>query len=276
MDIRQACSPTETKSFGTKELRDNYLMEGLFKTAEVTMVYSHLDRTIVAGAVPTDAPLDLIAVDQLKSENFLDRREMGIINIGGPGSVEADGVVYEMSGSECLYLPMGTKDVSFASEEASTPAKFYFISTPAHHRYETRLLTQEDANHVHLGSQADANVRTILQYIHPDVCDSCQLVMGVTKIAEGSVWNTMPCHTHDRRSEVYLYFGMAEKTRVFHFMGDPEETRHLVVANEQAILSPGWSIHSGAGTGAYGFIWSMAGDNKEFTDMDFVAMETLR
>lgn len=188
----------------------------------------------------------------------------------------ADGIPYEIANRVCLYLPMGIKEVSFSSANAETPAQFYFISTPAHHTYPAKIITAEDANYLELGTQSDANVRVLRQYIHPETCDSCQLVMGITTISDGSIWNTMPCHIHDRRSEVYLYFDMAENTRVFHFMGDPAETRHLVVKGEQAILSPGWSIHSGAGTGRYSFIWSMAGDNQDFTDMDFIEMQDLR
>lgn len=276
IEIRQVCSPAETKSFDTKELRENYLLEDVFQDGDVTMVYSHLDRTIVGGAVPTDTGLALTSCKQVGSANFLDRREIGIINIGGAGTVTADGEVFEIDALDCLYLPMGIEAVTFASNSAASPARFYFISSPAHHAYKARKITPDDANKLELGSQSDANVRVLRQYIHPDVCDSCQLVMGVTTIAEGSIWNTMPCHTHDRRSEVYLYFDMAKDTRVFHLMGEPTETRHLVVASEQAILSPGWSIHSGAGTGRYSFIWSMAGDNQDFTDMDFAPMDALR
>lgn len=276
IEIRQVCSPAETKTFDTKKLRENYLIEDIFRAGKVTMVYSHLDRTIVGGAVPTQAGLTLRSCKQVGSENFLDRREVGIVNIGGAGTITADGEVYAVDVLDCLYLPMGIEAVTFMSNSATTPAHFYFISTPAHHAHTAKKITPKDANKLELGCQSDANVRVLRQYIHPEVCDSCQLVMGITTIADGSIWNTMPCHTHDRRSEVYLYFDMTEDTRVFHLMGEPTETRHLVVANEQAILSPGWSIHSGAGTGRYSFIWSMAGDNQDFTDMDFVAMDDLR
>ncbi|PCJ94714.1 MAG: 5-dehydro-4-deoxy-D-glucuronate isomerase [Hyphomicrobiales bacterium] len=276
IDIRQVSSPLETKSFDTTQLRHNYLLQSLFLDAQITMTYSHLDRTIVGGVVPVDAHLSLVSCKQIGSPNFLDRREIGIINIGGDGTVTADGTAYDLTHTDCLYLPMGTKDVRFASAVKSNPARFYFVSTPAHHAHVAIKITAQDANRLELGSQADANVRVLRQYIHPDVCSSCQLVMGITMVEDGSVWNTMPCHTHDRRSEVYLYFDMKPDTRVIHLMGEPDETRHLVVANEQAILSPGWSIHSGVGTGRYGFIWSMAGDNQDFTDMDFVAMKDLR
>ncbi|GAA6209817.1 5-dehydro-4-deoxy-D-glucuronate isomerase [Cognatishimia sp. WU-CL00825] len=276
IDIRQVCSPAETKTFDTQKLRENYLIEAVFRDGEVTMTYSHLDRTVVGGVVPVGTELPLKSNKQIGSPNFLDRREMGIINIGAPGTITADGDSFALNGLDCLYLPMGIKDVTFESDNAANPARYYFISTPAHHTYKAQKITPRDANLLELGTQSDANVRALRQYIHPDVCDSCQLVMGITSIVDGSVWNTMPCHTHDRRSEVYLYFDMAEETPMFHFMGEPTETRHLLVTNEQAVLSPGWSIHSGAGTGRYSFIWSMAGDNQDFTDMDFVPMANLR
>ena len=276
MDIRQVCSPLETKAFDTSQLRQNYLIENLFEPGRIKMTFSHLDRTIVGGASPDGNELSLLSNKQVGSANFLDRREIGIINIGPSGRVIADGVGYDLAALECLYLPKGITDVCFVSDNPAEPAKFYFISTPAHHAYSPLKITEDMANRLELGSQSDANVRILRQYIHPDVCDSCQLVMGITTILDGSVWNTMPCHIHDRRSEVYLYFDMQQETRVFHFMGDPQETRHLVVKAGEAILSPGWSIHSGSGTGRYSFIWSMAGDNQDFTDMDFIAMEDLR
>lgn len=276
MDIRQACSPDETRGFDTTQLRANYLIESLFRSGEISMTYSHLDRTVVGSAVPQAKALSLKSEKQIGSPGFLDRREIGIVNIGGTGRVTADGTDYALARTDALYLPMGTADVTFASDDTADPARFYFVSTPAHAAHTAQKITADDAILLELGTQSDANVRKLRQYIHPDVCKSCQLVMGVTLIDDGSVWNTMPCHTHDRRSEAYLYFDMAPETRVIHLMGDPQETRHLVVGNEQAILSPGWSIHSGCGTGRYGFIWSMAGDNQDFTDMDFVDMGDLR
>ena len=276
IEIRQTSSPAELKSFDTTQLRAHYLINAIFQMGAVNMTYSHLDRTVVGGAVPGDAALKLKSCKQIGSPNFLDRREIGIVNVGAPGSVVADGEAYHLSKAECLYLPMGVVDVQFVSDAAENPARFYFVSTPAHHAYKAQKIKVEDAIKHDLGDQSDANERTLRQYIHPDICDSCQLVMGITTLVDGSVWNTMPCHTHDRRSEVYLYFDMAKDTRIFHLMGAPKETRHLVVANEQAILSPGWSIHSGVGTGSYSFIWSMAGDNQDFTDMDFVEMKDLR
>lgn len=274
--VRQAVSPAEARGFDTAALRENFLVNGLFVPGEVRATYSHLDRTIVGGVVPQGEPLPLKSEKPVGSDPFLARREMGVFNIGGAGVISLDGEEFALVATDCLYVPMGTNEVLFSSADASSPAKFYFISTPAHHRYAARKITAENANKLDLGSDADANKRVLRQYIHPDICGSCQLVMGMTVLEQGSVWNTMPCHTHDRRSEVYLYFDMAPETRVFHFMGEPQETRHLVIANEEVILSPGWSIHCGASTGRYAFIWSMGGDNQDFTDMDFVAMEDLR
>ncbi|NRB20403.1 MAG: 5-dehydro-4-deoxy-D-glucuronate isomerase [Rhodobacteraceae bacterium] len=274
--VRQVSSPAETKTFDTAQLRANYLITDIFSPGDVTMTYSHLDRTVIGGAMPTTEPLMLRSCKQIGSPNFLDRREIGIINIGGAGTVSLDGEGHHLEATDCLYVPMGVKEVLFESRDPTSPAKFYFVSTPAHHAYTAQKITAQDANLIELGTQSDANVRSLRQYIHPDICNSCQLVMGITTIKDGSIWNTMPTHTHDRRSEVYLYFDMQADTRVIHLMGEPTETRHLMVANEQAILSPGWSIHSGAGTGRYGFIWSMGGDNQDFTDMDFVAMADLR
>lgn len=276
IEVRQACSPAEAKGFGTDELRRHFLVEDLFAPGRVGMTYTHVDRAVAGGAVPTAEALPLLTSKAIGADPFLARREIGIVNIGGEGGIEADGKSYPMSAGDCLYVAMGTAAVSFVSGDAENPAKFYFISLPAHARHETRKITAEDANRLDLGSPADANVRTLRQYIHPDICLSCQLVMGITTLEQGSVWNTMPCHTHDRRSEIYLYFGMPAEARVFHFMGEPEETRHLVIANEQAVFSPGWSIHCGAGTSNYSFVWAMGGDNQDFADMDMVAMQTLR
>lgn len=276
IDIRQVSSPTETKGFHTDQLRANYLLQSIFVDGESTMTYSHLDRSVIGGVVPLASGIQLVSHKQIGSEGFLDRREIGIINVGAAGKVVADGISYDMAFTDCLYLPMGVKQVVFTSNDAANPANFYFISTPAHHAYKAKKITAGDAILLELGTQSDANKRKLRQYIHPDIVDSCQLVMGITMIEDGSVWNTMPCHIHDRRSEIYLYFDMKNDTRVFHLMGEPDETRHLVVKNQQAILSPGWSIHSGCGTGRYGFIWSMAGDNQDFTDMDFIDMQDLR
>jgi 4-deoxy-L-threo-5-hexosulose-uronate ketol-isomerase len=276
ISVRQACGPAEARRFGTDELRSSFLIEDLFSPGRVSMTYSHVDRVVVGGALPLGDALPLLSSKPIGSDTFLGRREIGIINIGGDGVVEADSSTYDLAPRDCIYVAMGRDAVSFKSKDASRPAKFYFISYPAHARHETRKIGVGDANRIALGEPAQSNVRTIRQYIHPDICRSCQLVMGVTTLEMGSVWNTMPCHTHDRRSEVYLYFGMEPEARVFHFMGEPEETRHLVVANDQAVISPGWSIHCGAGTSSYSFVWAMGGDNQSFADMDMVAMETLR
>jgi 4-deoxy-L-threo-5-hexosulose-uronate ketol-isomerase len=270
--VRQNIGPDEARDFDTTRLRDNFLVEDLFQPGQVRMTYSHLDRTIVGAALPDGATLELPAPKPVGNPNFCDRREIGVFCLSGTGAVVLDDDRIEMQATDCLYIPCGTGTVMFEG----TDPHFYFVSTPAHQPHPVRKITQGEAIRHDLGQQADANVRTLRQYIHPDVTGSCQLVMGMTTIASGSAWNTMPCHTHDRRSEVYLYFDMAEATRVFHFMGEPSETRHMVIADRQAILSPGWSIHCGAGTGPYSFIWSMAGDNQDFTDMDFVAIEDLR
>ena len=276
MPVREAIGPNEIHRFDTAELRDRFLFTGLFSPGEITLTYCHLDRTIIGGAMPAGSALKLETEKQVGTSSFLERREMGAFNIGGPGVISLDGTDYDLGSSDCLYIPMGTSEVRFSSKEPQNPAKYYLVSVPAHARHEARLITIDDANRLDLGSQVDSNKRILRQYIHPDICESCQLVLGMTIIEEGNVWNTMPCHRHDRRSEFYLYFDMAAETRVFHFMGEPEHTRHLVVETEQAIMSQGWSIHCGAGTGRYAFIWSMAGDNQDFTDMDMVAMETLR
>jgi 4-deoxy-L-threo-5-hexosulose-uronate ketol-isomerase len=276
ISVRQACSPVEARRLDTQDLRSNFLVDNLFSPGHVAMTYSHFDRVVVGGAVPLDQALLLLSSKAIGSDPFLARREMGIINIGGQGEIEADGTTYPLATRDCLYVGKGTASLSFASDGADDPARFYFVSYPAHARYDTVKISEADANCLDLGSQSQANIRKLRQYIHPDICRSCQLVMGVTTLADGSIWNTMPCHTHDRRSEVYLYFDMEPETRAFHFMGEPTETRHLVVANEEAVISPGWSIHCGAGTSAYSFIWAMGGDNQDFADMDMVAMGTLR
>ncbi len=273
---REAIGPLEARRFDTQELRDNFLVSDLFAPGEIRLKYFHLDRTVIGAAMPGNTPIELKSAKPVGADPFLSRREMGVFNIGGPGIVSMDGTDFELAASDCLYVPMGISDVRFASVEPGNIAKFYMVSVPAHHAHEPALITIDDANRLDLGTQSDANIRVLRQYIHPDICNSCQLVMGMTFIEDGSVWNTMPCHTHGRRSEFYLYFDMRPETRVFHFMGEPDQTRHLVIGNEQAIVSPGWSIHCGAGTGRYSFIWSMAGDNQDFTDMDMVAMEDLR
>jgi 4-deoxy-L-threo-5-hexosulose-uronate ketol-isomerase len=276
MDIRYAIHPDHMKRLDTQEIRDHFLMEGLFKKDEMNMVYSHIDRIIVGGVCPISRPLELKVTKELGVDFFLQRRELGIINIGSKGIISVDGKEYRLEKKECLYIGMGSKEVSFKSLDADQPAKFYFNSAPAHSAYPLVKLSMNDVQRVNLGSADQANVRTIYQYIHPNVLKSCQLVMGVTVLEPNSIWNTMPCHTHDRRMEVYLYFDLPEEALVFHLLGEPKETRHIVVKNEQAVLSPSWSIHSGVGTSHYSFIWGMVGENQTFTDMDPVPMSELK
>ncbi|KAA5807395.1 MULTISPECIES: 5-dehydro-4-deoxy-D-glucuronate isomerase [Thermoanaerobacterium] len=276
MEVRYASHYEDVKHYDTTELRKHFLIENLFTPGKLNMVYSHVDRIIVAGAVPTDKPLYLEASKELGSNYFLERREMGIINIGGTGIVNLDGERYELNNSDGLYVGMGIKEVSFESLDANNPAKFYINSATAHKSYPTVKIGLSEANKVKAGTDEECNKRTINQYVHPAVCQSCQLVMGMTILEPGSIWNTMPCHTHDRRMEVYLYFNMDEDNVVFHFMGTPNETRHIVVKNEQAVISPSWSIHSGVGTKNYTFIWGMVGENQTFTDMDEIPTKDLR
>jgi 4-deoxy-L-threo-5-hexosulose-uronate ketol-isomerase len=276
IEVRQVSHPEAVRTFTTDELRRHFLIEALFATGEIVLTYSHIDRLVVGGAVPIAEPLLLTAPKAIGSPNFLDRRELGVVNLGGAGLVRTDGVVRELMPRDALYVGMGTREVAFEASDRSNPPKFYLVSTPAHARFETVVIGLDRARRLDLGEPTNGNVRTIYQMIHPDVCRSCQLVLGMTQLKEGSMWNTMPAHVHDRRSEVYVYFDMKPDARVFHFMGEPQETRHLVIANEQAVLSPGWSIHSGCGTSNYSFVWAMAGDNQDFTDMDMVAMDQLR
>jgi 4-deoxy-L-threo-5-hexosulose-uronate ketol-isomerase len=276
MDIRYAVHPEHMKTLDTVKIRKQFLVEKLFERDAVKMVYSHVDRIIAGGACPAGEKLELIVTKELGVDWFLQRREMGIINVGARGSVWVDGKEYPLENRECLYIGMGPRVVSFTSADPNHPAKFYLNSTPAHTAYPAVKLTLQDAKCLHLGAPEKANVRTIYQFIHPAVLKSCQLVMGLTVLAPGSNWNTMPCHTHDRRMEVYLYFDLPADGLVFHLMGEPGETRHIVVRNEQAVISPSWSIHSGVGTNNYAFIWGMAGENQTFTDMDEVPVAELR
>ena len=276
IEIRQVSHPEAVKRFDTEELRRHFLIERLFSLGDVLLTYSHIDRLIVGGAMPGQDRIVLPTPKAVGTDAFLKRRELGIINIGGTGRVLVGGTAHELAHRDGLYVGMGAGEVAFESADANEPAKFYLVSTPAHATYETIKIPKEKANSFKLGEQATANKRTINQYIIPGVCQSCQLVMGLTQLEPGSMWNTMPCHTHDRRSEAYVYFDLNEDARVIHLMGEPTETRHLIVANEQAILSPGWSIHSGVGTSHYAFIWAMGGDNQDYTDMDMVAMSDLR
>lgn len=277
MDIRYASHPQEVKMFDTTRLRQEFVMETLFVDQELILYYSHVDRFITGGACPITTPLRLEADRKdMGSDYFLERREIGIINIGGRGKVTVDGQAYILETKDGLYIGLGAKDVVFESEDAAKPAKFYLNSTPAHAAYPTVQISIDQATPAHLGSQATSNERTIYKYIHPQGVQSCQLVMGLTQLKPGNMWNTMPCHTHNRRSEVYMYFDMPADGVVFHLMGEPQETRHLVIRNEQALTSPSWSIHSGVGTSSYTFIWGMAGENQIFDDMDMVAMQDLR
>ena len=275
MEVRYDTHPNDAMYYTTEELREHYLIENLFETGKINTVYSHVDRIIVGGATPGSDALKLEAGDELRAAYFLERRELGIINIGAPGKVTLDGVEYKLGNKDGLYVGMGTKDVVFESLDAANPAKFYFNSAPAHATYPTVFIDMEKANKRPIGSMEDSNKRTIYQYIHPDVLKTCQLSMGLTKLEEGSMWNTMPCHTHERRMEVYLYFDLPEDAAVFHLMGQPQETRHIVMHNEQAVISPSWSIHSGVGTHCYTFIWGMVGENQDFDDMDHIATADL-
>ncbi len=276
MQIRFQSSPKETASMNTQELRDNFLIQNLMQAGTVQLVYSHFDRVIIGGVVPTSSPILLPNEDELKASFFLERREIGIINIGGRGTVVADGVIFTLDKLECVYLGKGTKDVSFESNDASQPAHFYLLSTPAHATFPNKMMTKEEAAPVHLGDIMTSNKRTIYKYIHNDGIQSCQLVMGLTTLADGCVWNSVPPHTHTRRMEVYFYFDVDPAHRVMHFMGEPQETRHLVVANNEAAIAAPWSMHFGVGTANYGFIWAMAGENKEFSDMDQQPIASLK
>ncbi len=273
---RFAIDPSAYAGMGTDELRHNFHIGDLFSAGRISLTYTHYDRLIVGGAMPAGNRLALEAIKPTGTKNFLDRRELVAVNIGGPGTVDVDGQSFSLAARDMIYVGMGVEAVSFASADVSNPAKFYLLSAPAHENHPTEHIRIGDAKRLDLGSQETSNERSIFQFIHPEGAKTCQLVVGMTQLAPGSVWNTMPCHIHDRRSEAYLYFDLAEMARVFHFMGEPDETRHLVIKNEEAILSPGWSIHSGAGTSNYAFIWAMAGDNVDYTDVDPVSMEELR
>lgn len=287
MEVRTAVSPRDVKHYTTERIREEFLIQNIFVPDEIKLVYSHIDRIITGAATPVNEVLKLTAGDELRAEYFLQRRELGVINIGGAGKITIDGKVYEVGHKEGMYVGMGAKDISFGSIEASAPAKFYLNSTPAHRTCPTVLIKPEgtvedgvvivkDENKVELGTLEESNHRVICKYILPGQVESCQLVMGMTALKPGSVWNTMPCHTHDRRMEVYLYFDMPEDAFVMHYMGEPTETRHIVMRNEEAVISPSWSIHAGCGSRAYTFIWGMAGENQDFGDMDNVANQEIR
>lgn len=276
MKVLYAHHPEDFKKYGTEKIREQFMMETVFSPDQVELTYSHVDRIIYGGAMPVGKSLTLDAGKELAAEYFLERREMGVINIGGPGKITLDQEVYDLGTKDGIYIGRGTKEISFESEDSSNPAKFYINSCPAHKKYPTVKVRLDQAIKRPLGEDSSMNKRTIHQLIHPDVLESCQLSMGVTVLEKGSGWNTMPSHTHERRMEVYFYFDMEEDARVFHFMGQPNETRHVLMKNEQAILSPSWSIHSGAGTSNYTFVWGMCGENQDFDDMDHVPMKDLR
>ena len=280
MDIRYSANQRDFKRYTTEEIRGEFLIENLYKKDEVVAVYSHVDRMVTLGCMPVEEAVSISkGIDvwaNFGTEYFLERREIGIFNIGGAGKIKADGEVFEMGYKDCLYITKGTKEVTFESNSPAAPAKFYMVSAPAHTSYKTTFIPIEKAAKKPLGSMETSNKRVINQFIHPDVLKTCQLSMGMTVLEPGSVWNTMPAHTHERRMEVYMYFEVPENQVVFHMMGEGTETRHIVMQNEQAVISPSWSIHSGAGTSNYTFIWAMGGENQAFDDMDNIATTDLR
>ena len=280
MDIRYSAHPKDVARYTTEELRKEFLITDLYKADEVVCVYSHVDRMVTFGCMPVHevVPIDkgLDVWGNFGTKYVLERREIGIFNLGGSGVICADGVCYKLGYKDCLYITMGTKEVTFASDDAQNPARFYMVSAPAHCAYETRLITIAEAAKRPLGSLETCNKRTINQFIHPSVLKTCQLTMGMTALEPGSNWNTMPSHTHERRMEVYTYFEIPEDQVVFHMMGKPDETRHIVMKNFDAVISPSWSIHSGVGTSNYTFIWAMGGENQEFDDMDVIATPDLK
>ncbi len=275
MDVRYLPDPQHFCRMTTQEVRQNFLITSLFETDVIEMIYCDVDRVIVGSAVPAAKPLALTSADELRADYFCQRRELGVLNIGGPGVVTVDGKSYPMANLDCLYIGRGSKEIIFTCDKSSKPARFYLLSYPAHKEYPVAHIKIDQANPVQLGSVEQSNKRTIYQCIHPKVVQSCQLVMGFTILDPGCVWNTMPPHTHERRMEVYMYFNIADDARVFHLMGQPTETRHIVTADGQAIISPSWSIHSGVGTAAYTFCWGMGGENQAFDDMDHLTMNDI-
>mgnify|MGYP001089026278 FL=1 len=273
---RYAASPQDVKSYDTTRIREEFLVDNLMESDKINLVYSHYDRYIIGSAVPTESPLKLEAIDALKSENFLDRRELGIINVGETGTVTVDGTEYVLEHKEALYVGQGNKNVEFSSNSSENPALFYINSTPAHKAFPTKKIGRDDVETVELGSPETANARTLRKYIVNSVVDVCQLQMGMTTIKPGSSWNTMPAHVHDRRMEIYFYFEVPSDQAVCHFMGEPTETRHIWMGNNEAVISPPWSIHSGSGTSSYSFIWGMAGENLDYGDMDHCKINELK
>jgi 4-deoxy-L-threo-5-hexosulose-uronate ketol-isomerase len=268
MEQRYATNPAQIPGMDTDELRAQFLVPEIFVPGEITVVYTHHDRIVLGGAVPAGERLSLPGYPEIRSDYFLEHREVGIINVGGPGTVTADGELYELVTGACLYLGRGIREVVFADADDSAGAQFYLFSAPAHTSYPSALVSPGEGTVRELGDQLTSNRRTLNQYIHENGVKSCQIVMGVTELHPGSMWNTMPAHTHDRRTECYLYFDVPEDARVIHLLGEREQTRHLVVGDRQAIISPSWSLHSGVGTAAYSFVWAMAGENQAFDDMD--------
>lgn len=276
MEIRHPANPQDFEAYTTERTRAEFLIEQLFTPGEIKLIYSYIDRMIIGGACP-QSPLLLEGGKELGTDFFLARRELGIINVGGSGTVAADGRIFELAKHDGLYIGMGTAEVVFSSSSTKDPARFYLLSGPAHAAYPTQKIAADQAESVQLGSAEQSNVRILNKYIHGDGVQSANLVMGMTRVLSGSVWNSLPpCHTHARRMEVYFYYDLPQEAAVFHLMGEPERTRHIVVRNEEAVISPSWSIHAGAGTSCYRFIWGMVGDNQTFSDMDIVAMETLK
>ena len=280
MDIRYSVNQRDFKRYTTQEIRDEFLITGLYQPDQVTAVYSHVDRMVTMGCMPVN---EEVSIDKgidvwhnFGTSYILERRELGMFNIGGPGIVKADDETFELNYKDCLYVTMGTKKLTFQSKDPSAPAKFYMVSAPAHRACRTTFISIEQANKRPVGDMKTSNKRTINQFIHPDVLETCQLSMGMTVLEPGSVWNTMPAHTHERRMEVYMYFEVPEDNVVFHMMGEGNETRHIVMQNEEAVISPSWSIHAGAGTSNYTFIWAMGGENQAFDDMDNIPTTELR
>lgn len=271
MEIRYSADIVRYKSMKNSELRDTFVVTTLWGADEVPLIYSDIDRGIVGSAVPVDKVLEIPTHKDLASDYFAQRREVGIINIGGQGAIEVDGVNYDMANMDSLYVGRGSKGIKFSSQDAANPAKYYFVSYPAHKRYETQHVPKSAANQVHLGAAETSNERTIFQPIHPDIVTTCQIVMGFTILKSGSVWNTFPPHTHKRRSEFYMYFDLSDDARVFHFMGEADNMRNMIMKSGEVALSPIWSMHCGAGTSAYSFIWSMGGENQVFDDMDHIS-----
>ena len=275
-ETRYASSPKAVKKYDTQELRDEFLIPDLMQPGSIKFVYTHYDRYMAGGAVPTSGSLTLETIDPLKSENFLGRRELGIINVGGNGTITVDGESFPMELKDALYIGKDAKDVVFKSDDANNPAKFYMNSAPAHTSYPTKHVTKSAANKIELGSLETANHRTVNQMIIGGIVTTCQLQMGMTELKTGSVWNTMPAHVHDRRMEIYYYMDIMDEQAVCHFMGEPQETRHIWMQNDEAVISPPWSIHSGSGTSNYTFIWGMAGENLDYGDMDVAKITELR